>query len=218
MKQFLILALALAALAPSAWAYNSEGALDPNVCVPTNTNTGGTPQCSYDDEYKTVIKTQQAGYSDQIPAGDALWYSTANSNADIVGLETVSMVAPSGVSSGAGSDLQINNLAYQACILPTTAYTDVGSGSSTKYAGIATGFNAAFRCITRGYALANYDFSGFSGSGGVVPATTYLCISSQASTKGNLVPCSGTVISNIQALEPKSWGTKGTVKVRISSE
>lgn len=178
----------------AANAYNSAESYDPNVCVPDKSagdpSTGYTSQCTIDQEFKSVTKATAANYSDQIPAGSALYYSQGGSgSADLLGASIVSIEG----GSLAGNDTKSNGLF--ACILPATAYTDVGSGSTTKYAGIATGFTAAFRCITRGYATANTDRTQAIGVG------DSLCIGNAASTYGYLVQCASGASSRIRAYQ-----------------
>lgn len=212
MKLFLLL-MALAVFLPNAAnAYTSSQGYDPNVCVPDKSagdpSTGYPSQCTVEREYKDVTKSQTAGYSDQIPAGSPLYYSQGGTNSsELLGLATVSIEA----STLAGNDAKSNGLF--ACILPQTAYTDVSSGKTTRYAGIATGYSAAFQCIVRGYAVANVDQTQAINTG------DSLCIGALASTYGYLVPCAVNVTSRIRALQPlpASNAAKTTIGVVIDA-
>ena len=199
MKNKLLLALlAGLLLVPKAQAYVSLMGNDPNVDVPNCPATGGAANTgypclgSYDYEYKDVVRTQTTGYNDAIPANYALYYSELGS--DVVGLQTVSLES---IYTG----IDQPSVTFQACI-------------SLK--AIATGYNAAFQCQTRGPALATYDLTNYTPTG--IKAGTDLCIGSSSTNYGVLIPCSSGVLSKIKALEAKPAATKGTIHVLIDSE
>lgn len=212
MKNLILSLTLLAAMfaGAKAHAYNSVESYDPNVCVPDKSagdpSTGYTSQCTVEREFKTVTKSAAAGYSDKIPAGSPLYYSQGGTNSgELLGLNVVSIEA----GSLAGNDAASNGLF--ACIVPAETYTDVGSGTTTKYAGIATGYTAGFRCITRGYAVANVDITQAIGIG------DSLCIGAAGSTYGYLVQCASGVLSRIRALQTKasSNGAHSTIGVAV---
>lgn len=196
MKKNLFLLAAILLASPAAYAYDSASGLDPNVQVPNGAageaSTGYASQGGYDFESKSVVRSTVAGSNDAIAAGNALFYSEGTGEI-ARGLEVVSL--ESAETQGAQAAVS-----YQACIAPQA---------------VATGFNAAFRCVVRGYYPAALYATG---AGGISIAKGQdLCVGSQATSFDILVPCASGVVSNFKALEAKSAGTSGTIKVRVNS-
>ena len=211
MKNKLLLALlAGLLLVPKAQAYVSLMGNDPNVTVPNCSSVGGSANTgypcegSYDYEYKDVVRTQTTGYNDAIAQFQPLYYSQLG--ADVSTLQTVSLEAGNEIQGNVGTQLQVS---FQACF----------AGKA-----IATGYNAAFQCQTRGPAYVPYSTTwgcvgGACGTvaGSIQPGSD-LCIGSQATSYGLLIPCNSGVLSKIKALEYKAPNTTGSVHVFIDSE
>ena len=181
MIYFLVAIASLALLVSSAWAYESPQGIEP-VYVPGSTNLSAQGQNSWEYEYKSAQKDAIAGsgFDVAIAKGGALYYDTNY-------LGGAYTVTPYGGGTGkfAGNDQVSANMI--ACIAGRI---------------VATGDSTFFPCITRGYV----DQASYDGTGGIVIGGS-LCIGTQASTVGNLIPCASGVVSPIKALKAVSSGT-----------
>lgn len=145
----------------------------------------------YDVETKSAVKSEASSYSDAISKGHALYYSEN----ELTGLYKVSRYY-----SGAGNDAA--SVKRAACI----AGRDV-----------ATGDTATFPCVTKGYV--DYAlYAAVAAPGAPIAVGDYLCISTQATALGRLVPCASGVTSPFMALEAKTTTGTGTMKISVNSK
>lgn len=151
----------------------------------------GDPQnAQYESEYKTMVKSVVASYSDAISKGHALYLSETE-------LTTGAAVASRYYSGTANTD----NI-YQSCI----AKRDV-----------ATGDVANFPCVTRGYVDYARAAAGLLDSNSPILAGNYLCIGTASTSKGELISCaSGT--SRFIALTSLTNGHSTTFKVLVRGD
>lgn len=182
-KQILLVALLALTFAGKAFGYTS-GQASPVDSAPER-------------EYRVVVKSTTAGFSDAISKGDVLKLDTVNSNDGY----TVTRVGENNVAT----------TSLIACIAEKA---------------IATGNDAQVRCISKGYVdFASYDASGgfgiragqklcMNGVGAAVPCAA--C----DNALGFVNSCwlgSATANSPITALEAKASGTGSNLKVYINS-
>lgn len=182
-KQILLVAVAVLTFAGSAFGYDSG----------TSNPQGGTPE----REYRVVVKSATAGFSDAVSKGNILKLDTINSNDGY----TVTRVGANNVAT----------TGLIACIAEKA---------------IATGTDGQVRCISKGYVdFVTYDASGgygiragqklcMNGVGQAVPCAA--C----DNALGFVNSCwlgSATANSPITALEAKSSGTGSDLKVYINA-
>jgi len=194
MKNLILLTLGALLLLGSPLKAKAYWSASANSPVPTGSNGEiGT----YDVEYKSVVKSQLAGYSDALSYGQAVYYDIDNSStgASYVSLENLN-------NNGGGG--------YTA----TAAKFVAGIVARQSSFGVATGDTSSFPIAVRGFV--NYALCDSTLPIGV---GNYLCVGTGATVRGKLIDCGSGVVSPILAISADSHGSTGcSVNVIMNSQ